>query len=35
MAHRDVNMVRRSFVASSLVMLGSLLVLTRRMRKVF
>jgi len=34
MAHRDVSMVRRCFVASSLVMLGSFLVMMCRMRKM-
>jgi hypothetical protein len=33
-AHRDVSMVCRGFVASTLVMLGGFLVMTRRMRKV-
>jgi hypothetical protein len=31
MAHRDVSMMCRSFVASSLVMLGGFLVMRRRM----
>jgi hypothetical protein len=35
MSHRGVSMVRRCFVASSLVMLGGFLVMMRRMREVF
>jgi hypothetical protein len=35
MASRDVSMVCRCFVVSSLVMLGGFLVMTRCMRKVF
>jgi hypothetical protein len=35
MAHRDVSMVCRGFVASSLVMFGSLLMMKRRMLQVF
>jgi hypothetical protein len=35
MAHRDVSMVCRGFVASSLVMLGGFLVMKRRMLQVF
>jgi len=34
MAHREVSMMCRRFVASSLVMLGSFLVMMRRMRKM-
>jgi hypothetical protein len=35
MAHRDVSMVCRGFVASSLVMLGGFLMMKRRMLQVF
>ena len=35
MATRDVSMVCRRFVVSSLVMLGGFFVVARRMRKVF
>ena len=35
MATRDVSMVRRRFVVSSLVMLGGFSVVMRRMREVF
>jgi hypothetical protein len=34
MSHRGVGMVRRCFMASSLVMLGSFLVMMRRVREV-
>ena len=34
-ATRDMSMVCRSFVVSSLVMLGGFFVVTRRMREVF
>jgi hypothetical protein len=35
MAHRDVSMVCRGFVVSSLVMLGGFLMMKRRMLQVF
>jgi hypothetical protein len=35
MTHRDVSMVCRGFVASSLVMFGSFLMMERRMLQVF
>jgi hypothetical protein len=35
MAHSDVSMVSRCFVAASLMMFGSFLMMMRRIRKVF